>query len=246
MFEVSLFGALAAGLLSFFSPCILPLVPFYLSYLAGSGSDQLAFANATVRQTQLRLVARALVFCAGMITVFVTLGASASAAGQLLRTWFDPLRWMAAAVILLMGLHFLGVFRLGFLAGEVRAQARAIDPGTWVGAYLVGLAFAFGWTPCIGPVLTTILLVAAVNESAGHGALLLSVYGAGMCAPFILLAAFSAPALRFLNRFKQHLGTIEKANGVIMIAFAILLGAGGMASIGTWMLERFAPFQSLG
>ena len=161
MLDVSYLGAILAGLLSFLSPCILPMVPFYLSYLAGVGMNQIsadARIDAAVRR---RAVIAALFFAAGVITVFVGLGASATLFGQLVRDWFDVLRWVAAAIIIAMGLHFLGVIRIGILYRQLRADAGQVADVSLAGAYVIGLAFAFGWTPCVGPVLAAILFTAA-------------------------------------------------------------------------------------
>ncbi len=236
MFDITLWGAAFAGLLSFLSPCILPMVPFYLSYLAGTGVAQLQEGDLPPG-VQRRAVLAALLFAAGVITVFVGLGASASAFGQLVRDWFGVLRWLAAGIILAMGLHFLGVIRIGFLYRQLRADLGSTGDLSLIGAYVIGLAFAFGWTPCVGPVLAAILFTAAGAESAGRGAWLLFVYGAGMTLPFVLAAFFVGPFMRLMARFRRHLGLIEKAMGLLLVAFAVLIATDTINLIANWMLQ---------
>ncbi len=172
MFDVTIAGALAAGLLSFLSPCILPMVPFYLSYLVG-GSVQALEAGAAPAGTRRRAVIAALAFAAGVATIFVGLGATATAFGQVVRDWLDVLRWLAAAIILAMGLHFLGVVRIGLLYRSFGQGTGTGGSGGIVSGYVIGLAFAFGWTPCVGPVLAAILFMAGAQESVSRGMVLL-------------------------------------------------------------------------
>ncbi len=237
MFDVSLAGAALAGLLSFLSPCILPIVPFYLSYMAGVGMNQLTAEGTVTRAVRLKAILSATAFSAGVITVFMVLGATASAAGQLVREWFDVLRWVAAAVIFLMGLHFLGVLKIGILYRQLQTQAGDTSNLGIVGAYVIGLAFAFGWTPCVGPVLAAILFTAAGTETAGRGAMLLFVYGLGMTLPFIVAAAFIGPFMGWMQRIRRYLPVIEKVIGVLLIVFALLIGTGSISYIAEWMLE---------
>ena len=245
MFDITISGAFIAGLLSFLSPCILPIVPFYLSYLAGTSMSELSDAqeiNSTLRR---RALFGALAFAAGIITIFVGLGASASVLGQAVREYFDILRWFAAALIIVMGLHFLGVVRIGFLYRQLRMDSSG-QVSSLGGAYVMGLAFAFGWTPCVGPVLAAILFTAAGTETAAKGAWLLFVYGAGMTLPFVLAAGFVAPFMRWMARFRQHLGLMEKIMGVFLILFGVLIATNAMNIIANWMLETFPIFQSIG
>jgi cytochrome c-type biogenesis protein len=224
---------------------VLPLVPFFLSYLAGTSIQQTNGAAATALPHRAMIVGT-LAFSAGMITVFVALGASASVIGQLMREWFSVLRWVAAAAMIAMGLHFVGIIQIPLLARQARLDARHIDAASLTGAYVVGLAFAFGWTPCVGPILSLILLVAANTQSALEGTLLLAIYGLGMCLPFIITAVFAQPALRALKRLQPHLRTLERISGVILIAFGILIASGSMATIGFWMQRTFPVFQGIG
>lgn len=246
MFDITMGGAFGAGLLSFLSPCVLPLVPFYLSYLAGVSVNQVAGGQSIDRATRLRAVFAASLFAAGVITVFVGLGISASVFGQLLRDYFDILRWAAAVVIAAMGLHFLGVFRLGFLNRTWQVDGSPLGAVSLGGAYIIGLAFAFGWTPCVGPVLAAILVTAAGSETAGQGAGLLAVYGAGMTLPFVLAAGLIGPFMALMQRMRAAMGTIERITGAALLIFAVLIATDGLSFIAFWMLETFEVFQSVG
>ncbi|SNZ20985.1 cytochrome c biogenesis CcdA family protein [Cohaesibacter gelatinilyticus] len=245
MLEVTLFGAVIAGLLSFLSPCILPIVPFYLSYLAGVGMNQIsaeAEIDAAVRR---RAVLAALCFSAGILTIFMGLGAAASAFGQMVREYFDILRWVAAAIIIAMGLHFLGVIRIGFLYRQFRSDAGSTKQVGYIGAFVIGLAFAFGWTPCVGPVLASILFMAAGTDTAGQGVWLLGAYGAGMTAPFVLAALFVGPFMAWMMKFRKHLSLMEKIMGALLIVFGLLIATNSVNVIAQWMLEVVPGFTSL-
>ncbi|GAB4384589.1 cytochrome c biogenesis CcdA family protein [Albidovulum sp.] len=246
MFDVSYLGALVAGLLSFLSPCILPIVPFYLSYLAGAGVHQVAAGGTVTPALRWRAVLTSALFALGVITVFMGLGATASAFGQLVRDYFDILRWIAAAIIIAMGLHFLGVIRIGLLYRQFRAEAGDTSNVGLFGAYVIGLAFAFGWTPCVGPVLAAILFTAAGQETAGQGALLLFTYGLGMTAPFVLAALFIGPFMSWMARFRRHLGLVEKLMGLLLILFGVLIATDTVNYIAQWMLDHMPWFTSLG
>lgn len=246
MFDVSFFGAAFAGLLSFLSPCILPIVPFYLSYLAGVGMNQIAADAEVSPQVRLRAFLAACCFALGVITVFMGLGATATVFGQMVREYFDILRWIAAAIIIAMGLHFLGVLKIGFLYRQFRADAGSTTNVGFVGAYVIGLAFAFGWTPCVGPVLAAILFTAAGQESAGQGAVLLFAYGTGMTLPFVIAALFIGPFMKFMARFRRHLGLIEKLMGALLIVFGLLIATNTINIIAQWMLENVPWFSTIG
>ena len=246
MFDVTFGGAFIAGLLSFLSPCILPMVPFYLSYLAGVSVNQVTGGEGVTPAVRRRAVLAATLFAAGIMTVFVGLGASASVFGQMLRDWFDILRWVAAGLIIVMGLHFLGVVRIGFLYRQFRAEPGDVSNMSLGGAYVIGLAFAFGWTPCVGPVLAAILFTAAGTETAGQGALLLTGYGIGMTLPFVLAAAFVGPFMRLMARFRPYLGAVEKIMGVMLIVFGVLIATNALNYIGQWMIENFEIFRQIG
>ncbi|MEQ9562018.1 MAG: cytochrome c biogenesis protein CcdA, partial [Woeseiaceae bacterium] len=174
MLDVSLGAAFLAGLLSFISPCVLPIVPPYLCYLAGVSVDELKGDTATA-ETGRRVILAAIAFVLGFSLVFVALGATASVIGQSIARYYDILSYVAGAIIIVMGLHFLGVFRIGLLFREARIHVER-KPAGLVGAFVMGLAFAFGWTPCVGPVLAAILFVAGSSDTTWHGAGLLAVY----------------------------------------------------------------------
>lgn len=238
-------SALGAGALSFLSPCVLPLVPPYLCYMAGVSVDDFRQENTVTARPRRLLVLASLAFVAGFSTVFVALGASAYAIGRLLRLWQEPLAIAAGLVIIVMGLNFLGLIRIPFLSREARFQAEG-KPASMLAAYVMGLAFAFGWTPCIGPVLGSILTLAGSRDTAGEGAAMLAVYSAGLGIPFLLAAFFSGAFMRFLSRFRVHLGKVEKAMGALLVAAGVLFISGGMQAMSFWLLEHFPVLQQIG
>lgn len=246
MLDVTFLGALVAGLLSFLSPCVLPMVPFYLSYLAGVGMNQITAEAEIPRGVRLRAVLSACCFALGVITVFVGLGATVTVFGGLVREHFDVLRWLAAGLIIAMGLHFLGLMRIGFLHRQFRADVGATSHVNLVGAYVIGLAFAFGWTPCVGPVLAAILFTAAGQETARQGGLLLFTYGAGMTLPFVAAALFVGPFMGWIARFRGHLGLIEKLTGGLLLLFGGLIATNSINIIAQWMLEHIPWFSTIG
>ena len=246
MFDVTFLGAFLAGLLSFLSPCVLPMVPFYLSYLAGIGINQIS-TGATISSTvRLRALVSASSFALGVITVFVGLGATATAFGSFVREYFELLRWVAALLIITMGLHFLGVIRIGLLNKQFRNDAAGNASSGYLGAYVVGLAFAFGWSPCVGPVLAAILFTAAGQATATTGALLLFVYGAGLTLPFVFAAVFVGPFMSWMSRFRQHVWAIEKLMGLLLILFGVLIATNSMNSIAQMMLDYLPWLGRLG
>lgn len=234
-FEIGYGAAAIAGLLSFLSPCILPIVPFYLCYLAGMSFDALTDRDDLPPAARRRIFLSTVLFALGVATVFFGLGASATYFGQALREWFDVLKYAAAAIIALMGLHFLGILRIGLLFRQARFETGKRGSGL-LGAYVIGLAFAFGWTPCVGPVLASILFMAAGAETAGQGGLLLLAYAVGMTLPFILAGLFVGPFLRWAKGFRRYLGLIEKIMGVFLIVFALLIATDSVNLIAQWML----------
>nr|WP_304363600.1 cytochrome c biogenesis protein CcdA [Jiella sp. LLJ827] len=234
-----------AGALSFLSPCVLPLVPPYLCYMAGVSADDLRNGPAVASAGYARLLGSSVIFVLGFSTVFVALGAGASTIGQLLRQNLDWLGIVAGIAIIVMGLNFLGLFRLSFLAREARLQAPD-RPKSLIGAYLMGLAFAFGWTPCIGPVLGAILGLAGARGTVGEGAVMLGFYSAGLGIPFILAAAFSGAFFRWMSSFRRHLDAVEKAMGGLLVVTGVLFLTGGMQSMSFWLLETFPALQTIG
>jgi cytochrome c-type biogenesis protein len=185
-------------------------------------------------------------FAAGVITIFMGLGAAATSFGQVVREYFDILRWLAAAIIITMGLHFLGVIKIALLYRQMSFDTGKMSNLSLIGSYVVGLAFAFGWTPCVGPVLAAILFTAAGAETAWNGALLLLAYGLGMTLPFIIAAFFIAPFMRWMARFRRHSGLVEKAMGVFLIVFGLLIATNSMNYIAQWMLELVPSFGRIG
>lgn len=245
--DVGYVSAVGAGALSFLSPCVLPLVPPYLCYMAGVSVDDFrASASATVKSgARTALLFSSLAFVLGFTTVFVALGAGASSIGQLLRVWQEPLAMAAGVLIILMGLNFLGIIRIPLLSREARFQAQG-KPASAVAAYLMGLAFAFGWTPCIGPVLGPILTLAGGRETVGEGAALLAAYSLGLGIPFLIAALFSAAFMRFLQQFRVHLGRVEKVIGALLVIAGVLFLTGGVQTAAYWLLETFPGLAKLG
>jgi cytochrome c-type biogenesis protein len=246
MFEVTTVGALTAGLLSFLSPCVLPIVPFYVSYFAGSRLNEAQASENTIISGRARAVTSSIFFSLGIITVFVALGANASTLGVLMQDWFDVLRLVAACLLIVMGLHFLGTVQIAAFHRQVRIETRLIDPSKLVGAYVVGLAFAFGWTPCVGPVLAAILFTAAAQDTAVEGAQLLFVYGAGMTLPFVLISLFVDQFTSWMSRFRAYLGIVKKVTGLCLITFGILVGTDQIGAIAQVMLDYLPWFSRLG
>ncbi|MDG1128070.1 MAG: cytochrome c biogenesis CcdA family protein [Paracoccaceae bacterium] len=245
MLDISYAGAALAGLLSFFTPCILPMVPFYLCYMAGISMSELRDDGAIVPGAQKRLVISAVFFALGVSTIFVMLGMGATALGQTFAQWRQPLSYVAAAILLLFGLHFLGILRIGLLYREARLESKA-EPTTVIGAYVMGLAFGFGWTPCVGPALAAILMVASGMGDIWQGGSLLLVYGLAMTAPFVVAALFSKPFLGWMQRNRRYLGHVEKIMGVMLIVFAILIATNAVNLIADAMIRWFPGFMSLG
>lgn len=238
------FGVALAGLVSFLSPCVLPLVPPYLSYIGGTTFEELAETDDVDAKIWRRVVTAAVFFVAGFTTVFVGLGAGASAFGQLIQTYRAPLSLAAGIVIILFGLHFLGVLRVSMFYKEARISGPS-ETASLLGAYLMGLAFAFGWTPCIGPILATVLTVAANENSMGAGVRLLFVYSLGLGIPFILAAVAIKPFLGFMHRFKRHFGTLEKVMGLLLVLTGVMFLLGGQNWFGQWMLDTFPGLASI-
>jgi cytochrome c-type biogenesis protein len=240
--DVTLPAAAAAGILSFLSPCVLPLVPPYLTFIAGASLEELTHHGASRSRRDIFIAA--LLFVAGFSTVFVALGATASVFGRALRANLEILSIGAGLAIIVMGLHFLGVFKIGLLYREKR-----FDVGKPVGrlsAYVMGLAFAFGWTPCIGPILAAILAVAGSQETVGRGAVLLGVYSAGLGLPFLVAAAAMGPFMGFLQRFKKHFGKVEKVVGALLVVTGVAFLTGGMQDFSFWLLQTFPGLARFG
>jgi cytochrome c-type biogenesis protein len=240
--EVTISAAGLAGVLSFLSPCVLPLVPPYLTFIAGTTIEDIAEEGAQRARRDVMLAA--VLFVLGFSTVFVMLGATASVLGQFVRSNLELLKYVAGVVIIAMGLHFLGVFKLHILYREKRMEVEK-PVGLW-GAYLMGLAFAFGWTPCIGPILAAILAVASSEDTVARGAGLLAVYSFGLGVPFLLAALAIEPFMGFLRRFRSHFGKVEKVVGVLLVATGVAFLTNGMQNFSIWLLETFPGLARLG
>jgi cytochrome c-type biogenesis protein len=241
--NVPILAAAAAGTLSFLSPCVLPLVPPYLVYLTGTSLERFAEAEPKPRVRRDTLAA-ALLFVLGFSTVFVALGASASAIGAVLRAYSSELAILAGIAIIVMGLHFLGLTPIAWLMREKRLTV-AKPVGLW-GAYLMGLAFALGWTPCIGPILAAILAVAAAEATVVKGAGLLAVYSLGLGVPFVIAALAVEPFAAFLARFRTHLGLVEKVMGGLLVLTGIAFLTGAISEASYWLLDRFPSLGKIG
>ncbi len=241
--NVTIVAALVAGMLSFLSPCVLPLVPPYLVYLTGTSLERFADAEAEPRVRR-DTIAAAILFVFGFSTVFIALGASASAIGGLLRVYSGPLTTLAGIGIIVMGLHFLGLTPIAWLMREKRL-AMAKPVGLW-GAYLMGFAFALGWTPCIGPILAAILAVAASQATLAKGAGLLAVYSLGLGVPFLVAALAVEPFAAFLARFRAHLGLVEKAMGGLLVLTGIAFLTGTVSEASYWLLDTFPMLGKIG
>jgi cytochrome c-type biogenesis protein len=240
--DVTIPAAFLAGLISFVSPCVLPLVPPYLVYLTGATIEHVA--SEELKASKRAVMMSALMFVLGFSTVFVALGASASLIGAIVRAWSAELSIVAGIVIIIMGLHFLGLTRIGLMMREGR-MAIPKPVGLW-GAYVMGLAFAFGWTPCIGPILAAILSVAASATTVTKGAGLLAVYSAGLGIPF-LLAAFAVE--RFSSvfaRMKRHLVIVERAMGVLLVLTGVAFLTGAVSNVSIWLLDAFPALANFG
>ena len=243
MVDLTLVGfatAFLAGLISFLSPCVLPLVPGYVSYVTGSSLEDLRSGQADPR----RVMPLAFAFVLGFSTVFVTLGASATLLGQLLLEWRYELGLVAGAIIILFGLHMLGVSPLGLLQQDARLH---IDPtrGRAVGAYLLGLAFAFGWTPCIGPVLGAILTLGASTSDVARGTALLVIYSLGLGVPFLLAALFTGRLLGRIGASPVPASPAARRRRVL-VAMGILMMTGQLEVLAYWFLETFPAFATIG
>ena len=231
------FGVMLAGFVSFLSPCVLPLVPPYLAYLGGTTIERMGEGGADQRKAQRRTILAALCFVAGFTTVFVGLGAGASVIGQLIQTYKGALSSVAGVVIILFGLHFLGWLPIPALYKQLRVETD-MKGASFAGAYVIGLAFAFGWTPCIGPVLATVLALAANENSLKAGVTLLFLYSLGLGIPFVLAAVAVRPFLAMFKQFRSQLGRVEKVMGAALVVTGIMFLTGSIGWAGQWLIEN--------
>ncbi len=233
--------AFAGGVLSFLSPCVLPIVPPYLAYMGGISMQELTEEGRASR----RAILPALFFFMGLSTVFLLLGFTASTMGHLFLSNAELFGQIAGVVVIIFGVHFLGILRIPFLMREARLDA-GDRGGSAFGAYVLGLAFAFGWTPCIGPVLGAILTMAAADATVTRGTMMLGVYALGLGLPFLLAAMFVQRSMGIMNRLKPHMARIEKGMGVLLLVVGVALFTGAFASFSWWLLEAFPVMQRIG
>ncbi|MEM6635096.1 MAG: cytochrome c biogenesis protein CcdA [Pseudomonadota bacterium] len=233
--------ALAAGVLSFLSPCVLPIVPPYLAYMGGISVSDMSGSASARRRTMLP----AIFFVLGLSVVFLFLGFTASAFGRFFLTnqeWFVT---GAGVVVMAFGAHFLGVYRFGFLDREMRMDA-GDRGGSALGAFILGLAFAFGWTPCIGPILGAILSLAASEASISRGTTLLAAYAVGLGLPFLLVAAYFPRLSGAIAWMRRHMERIERIMGLLLWTVGLFMLTGQFTAFSFWLLEKFPAMQALG
>jgi cytochrome c-type biogenesis protein len=229
--------ALLAGILSFLSPCVLPIVPPYLAYMSGISVGEMKGGRSPILA--------ALFFVLGLSTVFMIFGLAASAFGAFFLGNAEVFSTAAGIVVMIFGAHFVGVYRIGFLDREMRLDA-GDRGGSAFGAYLLGLAFAFGWTPCIGPQLGAILSLAAQEGNVSRGMMLLAVYAAGLGLPFLAVAAFFGRLVPLVNFFKRHAERIERIMGLLLWTIGLMMLTGGFSSFSYWLLENLPFLANLG
>ena len=244
--DVTIWIAFTAGLLSYFSPCVLPLIPSYLTYISGLSFAELKQADNSA-QVRLTVVLHSLVFIAGFSAVFITLGGLAGLASASfqanLRNGLEILQKVGGVLIFLFGIHLSGLFHFGILLGEKRIQLRN-KPTGFIGTFLVGIAFAAGWTPCIGPILGAILAIAAGSSGGfGKGVVLLTSYSAGLGLPFLLSGLLFHVFLGFFDRFKKHIRGVEIVTGVLLMIAGILLFFDQFSRIAGFLYQRFLPLN---
>ena len=244
-FDITYAAACFAGAISFLSPCVLPLVPAYLCFVTGTSLERLVDRdNGSAGMTK-RIAICAIFFIMGFSTVFILMGASASAINQLIFGYRDIAAKIAGTMIAIFGLHFMGLLRVPFLYREVRFNTYSRPTGL-IGAYIIGLAFAFGWTPCIGPILATILTIAASRESLGYGVSLLAAYALGLGLPFFIAAISIQPFMHFLKRFRRHMRKVEITSGILLLITGILIFADMFSILGFYLIEFFPKLGTLG
>jgi cytochrome c-type biogenesis protein len=245
MIEITYFGALIAGLLSFVSPCVLPLIPAYISFLGGTSLKELTEEDGIDSATQKRVFYAAIAFVLGFSTVFISLGATATAVSVLIAQNSLILGQIAGVIIVIFGLHYVGVFRISFLNFEKRFHLEN-KPAGLIGSYILGLAFAFGWTPCVGPILASVLMIAASGDSMAYGVSMLTVYAAGLGIPFLAAAFAVKPFMKFLARFRSQMRKVELTIGGLLIITGIAIFTGDIAEGAYWLLETFPVFTQVG
>ena len=240
MENVSIFTAFVAGLVSFLSPCVLPLVPGYISIISGFTLDQLKDQQKSGSLTRTVLL-NSVMFIVGFSITFMTLGASATWLGELLRSKMRLLSEIAGLILIIFGLHLLGIFKINILYRDKRFH-NVEKPRGMIGALVVGLAFAFGWTPCIGPILAGILTIASTKQTVTEGVFLLGIYSMGLGIPFLLTSLGLNQFLSFYGRFKRHFRAVEVFSGALVITVGVLIMTNNLTRLASWFtfLNRFA------
>jgi cytochrome c-type biogenesis protein len=230
--------AFSAGLVSFLSPCVLPLVPGYVSMISGAGIEELKSPQG---QLMRRVMMNSIGFILGFSVVFITLGAVSTGIGQLAAQFKHTLSIVAGIVVIIFGLHLTGIFQIKWLLQDARLH-NVKGNSTLIGAFVIGFAFAFGWTPCLGPILSLILGFASQEDTLIKGVLLLAVYSLGLAVPFLLTSLLMERFLKFYSRFRSYMHALEVFSGGIMIALGVLLVIGRFTLISSWLsfLNRFA------
>ncbi len=243
--EISYLAAFLAGILSFLSPCVLPLVPPYLCFLGGVTLDQMTQEDQVQPGHEKKIFGAAIFFVLGFSAVFIALGATASTIGRLVADHMEVLGKLAGVTIILLGVHFLGIIRVPFLYREVRMDTK-VKPENLASAFIIGLAFAFGWTPCVGPVLATILFVAGSDTSVLYGVSLLAIYSFGLGFPFLLAAFAVKPFMKFMGRFRSYLHLVERFAGLCLIITGSMFLTGTFSELSFWLLEMVPALGRLG
>ncbi len=239
MENVGILTAFVFGLISFISPCVLPIVPGYLSFISGVSFDEMQSTDDRSRVRK-RILLNTFAFVIGFSVVFILLGASATAIGRFLKEEIDTISKIAGIIVIVFGLHMTGIFKIPFLNYEKRFHTQGKRLGL-LGAFLVGLAFAFGWTPCIGPILAGILVVASQQETVGQGIILLTSYSLGLGIPFILTGLSVTAFFSLFNRFKRHLHTVEIVGGILLVIVGVLIMTDSLTILSGY-LSKWLPF----
>jgi len=242
--DVSFIAAFSAGLLTFLSPCILPLVPAYLCFISGNSLEQLTDPDNKDGIDRKKVLLAGFAFVLGLSAIFIAMGAAATGLGQAIAQYKQTLAMIGGAIIIVFGLHYMGLFKIAFLNFEKRFHPDQ-KPAGLIGAFILGAAFGFGWTPCVGPVLSSILMVAGGMGDLSDGITLLAIFAAGLSIPFLLAAALSAQFMTFLGKFRRHLHKVEITMGLLLVVTGLLMLTGSLTVITAWLLETFPILNGL-
>ncbi|MBL4805757.1 MAG: cytochrome c biogenesis protein CcdA [Rhodobacteraceae bacterium] len=231
--------ALIAGVISFLSPCVLPIVPPYLAYMAGVSMEDVESGKNR------KVIVAALFFVLGLSTVFIMMGIAASALGRSILQYQGAMTIIGGIIVMIFGLHFLDIIRIPFLYREARIEA-SNRGGSIIGAYILGVAFAFGWTPCIGPILGAILFLVVEEGSISKGIFMMAAYAIGLGLPFLLSAVFIRRSMVLMNRFKKHMGRIERISGVLLWTIGLMMLTGSFSDLAYWLQVQFPSLAAIG